>query len=481
MDLSKCFILLNGEPKTLQIDIIQWNDINGYSVRFKNNKRTYNYGRDKVVWLNNPEWKDPAQCKVFVDCKLQSDIREIWRFDNHGQSCWRIIKNNGFIQDDTTGRIAVTQSCLQEVASKDVFVYMKNVATVNNLGKDENNSDGTLSKMYNMIDFIADDLAAACYLNPTKNKPKKLSHSDLIYPFGCNASQKVAVAKAFEHQISVIQGPPGTGKTQTILNIIANIVRQGKTVMVVSNNNSATANVQEKLDKYGIGFIVASLGSKDNKDHFIANQPTLPTMLKQWNLSLQDSFKTKRMLHDSLNQLDRVYALQNNLAELSQEKQAVELEWKHFKLEQGISQNEVSFPNANSAHVIWLWLKLQSIAETAGAKQLSIFQRVKLWWLKLVCKYKWHIQHSFDAANLQSLIVELHTLYYVNRRKELDAKITDYEQQLRSYDAKSLTKTLTDCSLTLLRAALNDKYKNGRTSFVDTKDMWRQAEELHKQ
>lgn len=337
MDLSKHFILLNGEPKTLQIDAIQRNGINGYSVRFKNNKRTYNYGRDKVVWLNNPEWKDPIQCKVFVDGKLQNGIREIWRFDNNGQSCWRIVNNNGIIHDDATGRISVTQSCLQEVASKEVFVYMKNVATINKLGKNENNSDGTLSKMYNMIDFIADDLAAACYLNPAKNKPKKLGHSDLIYPFGCNASQKVAVAKAFEHQISVIQGPPGTGKTQTILNIIANIVRQGKTVMVVSNNNSATANVQEKLDKYGIGFIVASLGNKDNKNHFIVTQPTLPTMLKHWNLSLQNNIKIKRMLHDSLNQLDRVYALQNKLAELNQEKQAVELEWKHFKLEQGLS------------------------------------------------------------------------------------------------------------------------------------------------
>lgn len=75
-----------------------------------------------------------------------------------------------------------------------------------------------------------------------------MNHYDLIYPFGCNASQKIAVSNAFENQISVIQGPPGTGKTQTILNIIANIVRQGKTVMVVSNNNSATANVLEKLE-----------------------------------------------------------------------------------------------------------------------------------------------------------------------------------------------------------------------------------------
>lgn len=45
--------------------------------------------------------------------------------------------------------------------------------------------------------------------------------------------------------ISVIEGPPGTGKTQTILNIIANIVMEGKNVAIVSNNNSATRNVLE--------------------------------------------------------------------------------------------------------------------------------------------------------------------------------------------------------------------------------------------
>ena len=68
-----------------------------------------------------------------------------------------------------------------------------------------------------------------------------------IFPFGCNNSQYVAVKRAMENQISVIQGPPGTGKTQTILNIIANILIQGKTVQVVSNNNSATENVFENI------------------------------------------------------------------------------------------------------------------------------------------------------------------------------------------------------------------------------------------
>ena len=50
-----------------------------------------------------------------------------------------------------------------------------------------------------------------------------------------------------KNQVSIIQGPPGTGKTQTILNIIANLLINNKTVLIVSNNNDATANVYEKL------------------------------------------------------------------------------------------------------------------------------------------------------------------------------------------------------------------------------------------
>ena len=50
----------------------------------------------------------------------------------------------------------------------------------------------------------------------------------LVYPFGVNESQLQAVEQAFASQISLIEGPPGTGKTQTILNIVANIVLRGK-------------------------------------------------------------------------------------------------------------------------------------------------------------------------------------------------------------------------------------------------------------
>lgn len=114
----------------------------------------------------------------------------------------------------------------------------------------------------------------AVYLNPRQRI--KASHpGSILFPFGCNASQERAVKAALSNQISVIQGPPGTGKTQTILNIIANLLVAKKSVLIVSNNNSATENVLEKLSKNGLGFLVASLGKRENKEAFVANQPPL--------------------------------------------------------------------------------------------------------------------------------------------------------------------------------------------------------------
>ena len=112
-----------------------------------------------------------------------------------------------------------------------------------------------LADLYKKLRF-SDDTALYKYLNPgyaklpLSNKEEKIDKpkKPLFFPFGCNNSQYKAVEEALSNQLSIIQGPPGTGKTQTILNIIANILLSGKTVMVVSGNNSATENVKEKLE-----------------------------------------------------------------------------------------------------------------------------------------------------------------------------------------------------------------------------------------
>ena len=130
---------------------------------------------------------------------------------------------------------------------KNVFNYLQRSAELCNLKTE--NGEKLLPLQYEGIDFIDETSALAAYLNPDLYGEISVKLPYLIFPFGCNASQFNAVKNALENKLSVIEGPPGTGKTQTILNIIANIVIAGKTVQVVSNNNSAIQNIYEKFSE----------------------------------------------------------------------------------------------------------------------------------------------------------------------------------------------------------------------------------------
>lgn len=82
----------------------------------------------------------------------------------------------------------------------------------------------------------------------------------------------------------MIEGPPRIGKTQTILNIIANLLIREKTVQVVSNNNSAIENIIEKLSlpKYVLDFFVASIGRTEKKQTFIESQIGVHLDFSKW-------------------------------------------------------------------------------------------------------------------------------------------------------------------------------------------------------
>ena len=478
-------LLLNGEAKTLQVDSIECEGANGYRVRFKNNSKSYYYGCDKVAWLYNPEWFDPTHCKVVVDGALQNSVKEIWKFVCGTKCYWRIVYGNGYMREGDDDKMIVSTSCLGEEKSRDTFAYLKNVAIINPLGK-EKNGNGILADLYEQVEYVDSETVAACYLNPNKYNPRSMKHADLIYPFGCNASQKKAVTTAFEHQISVVQGLPGTGKTQTILNIIANIVCQGKTVMVVSNNNSAITNVQEKLDKYGLSFVVAPLGSKENKEVFIANQPLVPAECSLWGLSISESLKKKQKLHVTLALLDKVFALQNERAELLQEQQAVALEWKHFCMDNGVDERLELTNRINSKRVISLWLEYQ--AQAYGEKPISAnwfvkwLEKLKWWKMKWFSKHRLYLKSEFDRNNLTPLVKEFQTLYYLNRLEEIRQRINSINKDLAQHDAMGLTKTLTTLSLSLFKAFLYSYYsKHKRVDFAGLKDMRRRGNELIQQ
>lgn len=142
----------------------------------------------------------------------------------------------------------------------------------------------------------------------------------LIYPFGLNESQLTAVEQAFRAQVSVIEGPPGTGKTQTILNIIANILLRKQTVAVLSNNNAAVENVYEKMEKCGLGHLVAKLGNQDNRKSFFADLPSWPSNEPEPAPTLDEIQSLLARLKQHLHDHNRAAQLQVELDELTIER-----------------------------------------------------------------------------------------------------------------------------------------------------------------
>lgn len=92
-----------------------------------------------------------------------------------------------------------------------------------------------------------------------------------IYPVvDADESQLSAIQAASNGESFVLQGPPGTGKSQTITNMIASLIGNGKKVLFVSEKQAALNVVYENLKRAGLDSFAIELHShKANKKEFI--------------------------------------------------------------------------------------------------------------------------------------------------------------------------------------------------------------------
>ena len=83
-------------------------------------------------------------------------------------------------------------------------------------------------------------------------------------------SQEKSVLNARSGESYVIQGPPGTGKSQTITNLIADFIGQGKRVLFVCEKRAALDVVFNRLTGVGLGALCSLVhDSQQNKREFI--------------------------------------------------------------------------------------------------------------------------------------------------------------------------------------------------------------------
>jgi hypothetical protein len=109
---------------------------------------------------------------------------------------------------------------------------------------------------------IGEDAAVDPYISP----------ADMLHVADCDSSQMLAVHEVRQGHNLVIQGPPGTGKSQTIANIIASAVADGKTVLFVAEKMVALDVVKRRLDRCGVGDACLELHSNKTNKRVLLNE-----------------------------------------------------------------------------------------------------------------------------------------------------------------------------------------------------------------
>lgn len=85
-----------------------------------------------------------------------------------------------------------------------------------------------------------------------------------------DASQRQCVEAAARGMSFVMDGPPGTGKSQTITNIIAELLRIGRSVLFVSEKAAALDVVKKRLSEVGLSDYLLALGDSSIKPKDVA-------------------------------------------------------------------------------------------------------------------------------------------------------------------------------------------------------------------
>ncbi|MDE6139292.1 MAG: AAA family ATPase [Candidatus Gastranaerophilales bacterium] len=81
-----------------------------------------------------------------------------------------------------------------------------------------------------------------------------------ITPLSLSDSQERVLKNVENNKLIAVQGPPGTGKSQTIVNLVAHLIANGKTVLVASRMDKAVDVVADRLNALGAPYLALRAG-----------------------------------------------------------------------------------------------------------------------------------------------------------------------------------------------------------------------------
>ena len=228
-----------------------------------------------------------------------------------------------------------------------------------------------------------------------------------------------------------------------------------KSVLVVSNNNSAVENVAEKLEGEGLGFFVAKLGSVENKELFIANQKEYPQM-DDWRI--EDTSSIKQQVKQALRDVSLGFEGQSKFALLKTELDALHKETKYDQMHHDVADEHKWLFNKHSKKL--MSFRLQYGILTEKGQKFSLLQKLK-WSFALGFKV-----HKFLKARPEAIINALETAYYISRKREIENELCTIETSLKTINIQQRVKELRQLSLKALKNTIAKRFTGERKRFT---------------
>ncbi len=232
---------------------------------------------------------DEWQLQVSDDFQVNGVLFHVLNFDQQRIDEQKLLESSEALETamDLSGARSALQSALEDLraACQDVTGFTTNPELV--IGTFSYQKQPMVNDVANIAALERSDLAAALAGDAAAAARVRAMASDVSVKesdpdyapvdseylvLDADASQSYVVNAALAGRNLVVQGPPGTGKSQTIANVIAALVANGKHVLFVAQKRAAITAVLDRLENVDLSHLLLDLFAADGSRRFIAEQ-----------------------------------------------------------------------------------------------------------------------------------------------------------------------------------------------------------------
>ena len=264
-----------------------------------------------------------------------------------------------------------------------------------------------------------------------------------ITPLSLSDSQEKVIKNIEYSKLIAVQGPPGTGKSQTIVNLVAHLIANGKTVLVASRMDKAVDVVADRLNDLGAPYLALRAGRLNYQkqlsyqlNDLLAGKVDVDSDAEDTMFANVDDMKKHLdMLKGMENKCEQIIKLEKDWHDLSVETDEQEkANGKMQFIKTTLKKSEID------AITLALGTLEKNIEKSGFFTNIANFTSVKT--IKNILKLK-HFDVNYE--NLGRLKSELEVAGYVSRLRRIEAEIQNtgnlhvLSEQIRQMKKKQKT------------------------------------------